>query len=112
MQDVRSEDNERRTARLKVPHEKFYNGELTPNADPAIIYSMQRSDQLPKPNFPVVFHAVVGKDMRESTSPSFFNVEEASIVKRYVQDLKSDQRLRLSECIDPINRLGIAFLIP
>jgi helicase MOV-10 len=46
--------------------------------------------------FPVVFDAILGKDMREASSPSFFNPDEASLVKAYIEELKEDRRLRLS----------------
>lgn len=38
---------------------------------------------------------IVGEDMREASSPSFFNPHEVLVVKRYVQALREDQRLRL-----------------
>ena len=37
-----------------------------------------------------------GKDEREASSPSFFNVMEASEVKTYIQMLKQERRLALS----------------
>lgn len=58
---------------------------------------MERAECVVKPGFPVVFHSLIGKDLREASSPSFFNVEEASLVKKYIQDLKADQRLRLGK---------------
>lgn len=47
----------------------------------------------------MIFHGVSGKDEREASSPSFFNIAEASLVKSYVQDLFDDRRLRLSTYI-------------
>jgi len=44
-----------------------------------------------------MFHAIKGRDERQATSPSFFNVEEASAVRGYVRDLKEDRRLRLTD---------------
>ena len=58
---------------------------------------MERANCIIKAGFPVVFHSIAGKDIREASSPSFFNIEEASLVKKYVQDLMADQRLRLGE---------------
>ncbi|KAG8791089.1 hypothetical protein FRC17_008803, partial [Serendipita sp. 399] len=80
---------------LHFPNERFYQNELQCKADPTVTHSLLRSDCLVKAGFPVVFHSIVGKDVREARSPSFFNVEEASLVKDYVQRLKGDQRLRL-----------------
>jgi helicase MOV-10 len=37
-----------------------------------------------------------GKDERQASSPSFFNAEEASLVKKYVEALRSNSRLRLT----------------
>jgi helicase MOV-10 len=82
---------------LRFPNERFYKGELKANADKSITDSLLRSDCIVAPGFPVVFHAIAGKDMREANSPSFFNVEEAALVKHYVQRLKEDNRLRLSK---------------
>jgi helicase MOV-10 len=59
---------------------------------------MTRADCIVKAGFPVVFHSMAGKDVREASSPSFFNVDEASLVKKYVRELKADQRLRLGKC--------------
>jgi helicase MOV-10 len=82
---------------LKFPNERFYGAELECKADPLIVDSLLNAPVLAKPRFPVVFHAISGKDLREARSPSFFNVEEASLVKKYIQDLKSDRRLQLSK---------------
>jgi helicase MOV-10 len=62
-----------------------------------MIHSLERSDCVIKAGFPVVFHSIIGKDVREARSPSFFNVEEASLVKQYVDRLKTDKRLQLGE---------------
>jgi helicase MOV-10 len=40
-----------------------------------------------KKGFPIVFHGVIGKDEREGSSPSFFNVDEASLVREYCEKL-------------------------
>lgn len=42
---------------------------------------------LPNPKFPVVFHAIPGEDLREASSPSFFNIREVIQVKSYVEML-------------------------
>lgn len=82
---------------LKFPNEEFYRGDLVPRADPMVTHSLLRWDGLATPNFPIVFHSIRGKDEREATSPSFFNADEASLVKQYLIDLFGDRRLRLSE---------------
>lgn len=81
---------------LKFPNEEFYKSELEACGDPAITESLLRWDGLVQRGFPVIFHGVSGKDEREASSPSFFNIAEASLVKTYVQDLFEDRRLRLT----------------
>lgn len=44
-------------------------------------------EHLPRQNFPLIFHSVVGVDAREAESPSYFNPEEVVIVVDYVQKL-------------------------
>ena len=77
---------------IDFPNEKFYRGDLVPCGDPAIINSFLKSSYLPTKNFPVIFHSVSGKDDREASSPSFFNIEEVLQVKSYVQKLKKDRK--------------------
>lgn len=86
------------TAILKFPNERFYGGDLKPSASPSVINCYLGSSYLPNnPKFPVVFHAVVGKDDREASSPSFFNAIESMQVKEYVMRLKSDRKFRTSK---------------
>ena len=85
---------------LDFPNEKFYRGDLVSCGDPATINYYLKSQCLPSKNFPVVFHAVYGKDDREASSPSFFNIEEILQVKYYVQKLKRDRNLITSNFPD------------
>ncbi|KAI0749074.1 hypothetical protein C8Q74DRAFT_1212093 [Fomes fomentarius] len=55
------------------------------------INSFLGSWQLAQPNSPVVFHAISGHNDRESTSPSYFDIE-AWGVKAYVQALLREDR--------------------
>jgi helicase MOV-10 len=41
----------------------------------------------------------VGQNVQEAKSPSYFNIDEATLVKHYVQDLLSDRRLGLSKSL-------------
>ncbi|KIJ29274.1 hypothetical protein M422DRAFT_188705 [Sphaerobolus stellatus SS14] len=82
---------------LKYPNEQFYKGELEPHGDEVVTHSLLRSEEIVSPGFPLVFHAISGKDMQEASSPSFFNPDEASLVKRYVDRLRTDRRLRLQD---------------
>lgn len=80
---------------LHFPNEKFYNGDLKPRGDPKVINAYINSSHPVNPKFPIVFHAISGKDDREASSPSFFNIDEASQVKKYVQALRDDRRVRV-----------------
>ena len=82
---------------LKFPNDRFYKGELQPCGHPQTIDSMIGSPQLVSKTFPVVFHAMSGKDDREASSPSFFNIDEVTQVKTYVQELRPDRRFRISK---------------
>ena len=55
-----------------------------------ITYHMVHSDALPKKGFPVVFHGVRGNEERTKSSPSYFNVLEASIIRNYCVRLTRD----------------------
>jgi len=58
---------------------------------------MENYEELPKMKFPLVFHAIIGKDMREASSPSFFNIDEATQVKKYCASLLSNRKNGLSK---------------
>ncbi|KAM5538664.1 hypothetical protein V8D89_007693 [Ganoderma adspersum] len=61
---------------LWYPNEKFYDNEL----------------ETFSPTFPVVFHAISGKNEREAPSPSWFNRMEAIQVEAYVTALVQDRQ--------------------
>lgn len=77
---------------LSFPNEKFYRNELQACGPSNVINSFIGSSQLVNSKFPVVFHAVSGQDEREASSPSYFNVDEITVGKNYVKDLKADRR--------------------
>ncbi|KAJ3507038.1 hypothetical protein NLJ89_g6529 [Agrocybe chaxingu] len=77
---------------LRFSNENFYKSELQPCADTAITRSLEKYEELPKQNFPIIFHSIVGKDMQEANSPSFFNIDEATIVKKYVISLVGNRK--------------------
>ncbi|KAF9057246.1 P-loop containing nucleoside triphosphate hydrolase protein [Panaeolus papilionaceus] len=94
---------------LKFPNERFYGAELEACADRRVISSFIGSSYLPSPKFPIVFHAVSGKDDREASSPSFFNIDEVVQIKQYVQKLKEDRQFRTSELtpsFESLSRVG------
>ncbi|KAJ6572162.1 P-loop containing nucleoside triphosphate hydrolase protein [Mycena capillaripes] len=82
---------------LKFPNERFYRGELQQCGDPSVINAYLGSPLLPKKTFPIIFHAIKGKDDREASSPSFFNIDEVTQVKTYIQNLRSDRRVRITD---------------
>jgi helicase MOV-10 len=85
------------SAILKFPNERFYKGELEQCGDPKTINAFIGSPQLASRAFPIVFHALSGKDDREASSPSFFNIDEATQVKTYIEALRADRNQRLSK---------------
>ena len=60
---------------------------------------MLGSAQLANRKFPVVFHAISGENERESSSPSYFNIDEATEVVDYVKELLRDRSHPVRECI-------------
>ena len=82
---------------LKFPNEQFYINSLLPYGDRKVIEAYIGSSMLPNPKFPIIFHAVSGKDDREASSPSFFNIFEAQLVKKYVEQLRDDRRVRIGK---------------
>ncbi|XP_059188318.1 putative helicase mov-10-B.2 [Centropristis striata] len=83
---------------LKVPNERFYDGELQCCADEYArnLYCGWR--HLKKQGFPVIFRGVTGIDEREASSPSFFNIAEVEVLMEYVRKLlESDGKKGLSK---------------
>ncbi|KAJ7746480.1 RNA helicase [Mycena maculata] len=80
---------------LDFSNNQFYDGELKPCGNPALIRSLENSDELPTKKFPLIFHGILGKDDREGSSPSFFNIGECVLVKKYVSSLLGDRKLRI-----------------
>ncbi|DAA31470.1 helicase MOV-10 isoform X2 [Bos indicus] len=72
---------------LDVPNRLYYDGELQACADVVDRERFCRWEGLPRQDFPIIFHGVMGKDEREGNSPSFFNPEEAATVTSYLKQL-------------------------
>lgn len=77
---------------LELPNRLFYDGELNVFADPLMRESFCDWEKLPSKDFPIIFHGIIGRDMREERSPSFFNPEEVSVVHDYVKSLLQKKR--------------------
>ena len=82
---------------LSYPNKMFYKNEIQLCAVPSTTGSCLRWDGLSTPGVPIIFHAMQGKDEREASSPSFFNLQEATEVKAYIQALKQERSLGLSK---------------
>ncbi|KAF8598183.1 P-loop containing nucleoside triphosphate hydrolase protein [Ceratobasidium sp. AG-I] len=80
---------------LNYSNHVFYDNELEYRADPALTGSLLRFPELPTEGFPIIFHNICGENLREAKSPSFFNIEEATVVNHYVSKLLDDRRFRL-----------------
>ncbi|XP_078596430.1 RNA helicase Mov10l1-like [Branchiostoma floridae x Branchiostoma japonicum] len=72
-------------ALLKLPSELFYHGDLFTLADPSLTQQLEDWEGLPCKGCPIIFHGTEGEDMREGSSPSWFNPVEAVQVLRYTQ---------------------------
>ena len=81
---------------LEYPNRIFYGGELQARGDLVVTHSLLAYEGLPKKGFPVIFHGVIGSDLREASSPSFFNIDEASLVKHYALNILENRKLRIS----------------
>ncbi|KAH9948068.1 P-loop containing nucleoside triphosphate hydrolase protein [Amylocystis lapponica] len=77
---------------LSFPNESFYESELQTCGDVRVINSFVGSSVLVNSKFPVVFHAISGKDDRESSSPSYFNIDEIGECEEYMRMLLNDTR--------------------
>ena len=77
---------------LHYPNVRFYDDELEVYGSPESINAFLGSPQLVSPEFPVVFHAISGRNERESTSPSYFNIDEATEVLENIKTLLNDRR--------------------
>ena len=45
---------------------------------------------------PMIFHGVIGQDLKEESSPSFFNIEEVIIVSDYIKKLLEMRQNKVS----------------
>ena len=77
---------------LQYPNDRFYNSELQTYGDSVMVRSLENAEALEKKGFPIIFHGVIGKDEREKSSPSFFNIDEASLVRQYCETLIGNRK--------------------
>jgi helicase MOV-10 len=70
---------------LELPNAMFYDNKLVASGEVLSTHSMVNWEHLPKNGFPIIFDSVEGKNEREGSSPSWFNIEEVSSVISYVE---------------------------
>ncbi|KAG1748034.1 P-loop containing nucleoside triphosphate hydrolase protein, partial [Suillus occidentalis] len=87
---------------LKFPNERFYANDLESCGNKNIIRAFEGWNKLPSKKFPIIFHSISGKDDREATSPSFFNIDEVTQVRKYIQLLRDDRQIRVAH-----NEIGV-----
>lgn len=75
---------------LKVPNDLFYHGQLQAEGN-EFTHTFEGWEHLKNAKFPVIFHHVEGEDVREKTSPSFFNVQEIEVVVDYLKKIISNR---------------------
>lgn len=75
----------------------LYEDMMRDHGNAYITYHMVHSEVLPKKGFPVVFHGVRGNGERTKSSPSYFNVVEASIIRNYCVTLVGDPERKICE---------------
>lgn len=93
---------------MKLPNEMFYENELLMCGNQLSTHNLARWEHLPKQEFPILFHAVHGENLREENSPSWFNPQEAAEVANYVDLLINQTKPPLKPeeigVITPYNR--------
>jgi helicase MOV-10 len=68
------------------------------SGDVDVTHLLVNSGVLPKKGFPIVFHGVKGRENLIEQTPSYFNINEASIVRDYCVELTSDRGRKICEC--------------
>ncbi|CAE6520072.1 unnamed protein product [Rhizoctonia solani] len=81
---------------LRYPNERFYANELEACASSSVTNSLLAWAELGRTGFPIIFENIAGQDMREASSPSWYNPMEVSRVKDYVRMLRDLRRPHIS----------------
>ena len=84
-------------ALLAVPNERFYAGRLRAEGNALTTRVLEAWGGLPARGVPLIFHAVRGENVREASSPSWFNADEAALVVDYVCRLHESGAAQWSE---------------
>jgi helicase MOV-10 len=73
---------------IEVPKTLFYGNELNECAGEfRNLFTTLKWPLLPNKNFPLIFHPVYGKEEREGSSPSYFNISEVETINKYLTEL-------------------------
>uniref|UniRef100_A0A914UWB7 RNA helicase n=1 Tax=Plectus sambesii TaxID=2011161 RepID=A0A914UWB7_9BILA len=75
----------------------FYDNELIASADEKERTMLCDWTELPKKGVPLIVHGVIGEDMREKNSPSYFNSIEIVTAMTYVDKLIDQGRCKAEE---------------
>ena len=73
----------------------LYEDSMRDYGNAYITYHLVHSAALPKKGFPIVFHAINGSEQCTESSPSHFDVLEASIVRNYCVKLVRDPQRKI-----------------
>jgi len=87
-------------ALLTLPARLFYSNELIPCADKALVDSCLNFPGLTdaaRGMTPLLVYGVIGQDLREEASPSFFNPEEVVLVIGFVEQVLAMTDLKVEE---------------
>ncbi|GAB1517351.1 hypothetical protein RhiTH_000397 [Rhizoctonia solani] len=81
---------------LRYSNERFYDNELESCASASVTNSLLAWSELGRTGFPIIFENIAGQDLREASSPSWYNPMEVSRVKDYVRMLRDLRRPHIS----------------
>ena len=79
---------------VAIPNRLFYEGALQFCGPHHKTHSFANWGLLPQPGVPLLFHNVVGRNEREASSPSWFNVAEVVVAMQYVTQLVCEEGVR------------------
>lgn len=82
------------------PNRYLYDDSMRDYGNAHITYHLVHSDVLPKKGFPIVFHGVKGSEQHAESSPSPFDVLEASIVRNYCDKLVGNPEQKICERVN------------
>jgi hypothetical protein len=82
---------------IELPNKMFYENDLLCRGDTKCTHSLANWEKLPVKGFPVMFHSMTGENLREGSSPSWFNPEEAIQSFNYVDILLNHSRPPLKQ---------------